>query len=90
MNFLELANREARDGAEADPHVAIILVAPGDRLALSDMLEADGRIEIVHRYIPGIDERDCVYVKCEDEWAGLEKAWTSYVWFRRRLPPHRL
>ena len=55
------------------------------------MLEADGRIEIVHRYNPGIDERDCVYVKCEDEWAveGLEKAWTSYVWFRRRVPPSK-
>jgi hypothetical protein len=30
-----------------------------------------------------------VYVKCEDEWVveGLEKAWSSYLWFRRRLPP---
>jgi hypothetical protein len=91
MNFLELANKEARQRAEADSH-AIILVGPHDRLALSDMMNEDGRLEIVHRYNPGINERNCVYVKCEDEWAveGLEKAWTSYVWFRRRLlPPQR-
>jgi hypothetical protein len=49
MNFLELANREARNRAEADPHVAIILVGPDGRLALSDMVREDGRIEIVRR-----------------------------------------
>jgi hypothetical protein len=36
MNFLELANREARKRAEDDPHVAIILVGPDDHFALSD------------------------------------------------------
>jgi hypothetical protein len=89
MNFLELANREARDRAEAHPNVAVILVGPNDRFALPDMMREDGRLEIVHRENFGIDDRDCVYVKCEDEWAveGLEKAWSSYLWFRRRLPP---
>ena len=53
------------------------------------MLREDGRVEIVHRENFGIDEREAVYVKCEDEWAveGFEKAWSSYLWFRRRLPP---
>jgi hypothetical protein len=34
MNFLELANREARKRAEDDPHVAIILVGPDKHFAL--------------------------------------------------------
>jgi hypothetical protein len=40
------------------------------------MVREDGRIEIVHRENFGIDDRECVYVKCEDEWAveGLERA----------------
>ena len=89
MNFIEIANTEARKRAEDDPNVAIILVGPDDRLALSDMMRGDGRLEIVHRDNFGIDEREAVYVKCEDEWAveGFEKAWSSYLWFRRRLPP---
>jgi len=28
MNFIEIANKEARERAEADPHVAIISSAP--------------------------------------------------------------
>jgi hypothetical protein len=89
MNFLELANREARKRAEDDPHVAIILVGPDDHFALSDMMREDGRMKIVHRENFGINDRECVYVKCEDEWVveGFEKAWSSYLWFRRRLPP---
>ena len=53
------------------------------------MMREDGRLEIVHRENPGIDEREAVYVKCEDEWVveGLEKAWSSYLFFRRKLPP---
>jgi hypothetical protein len=53
------------------------------------MMHEDGRIEIVHGENFGIDDRDCVYVKCEDQWAveGFEKAWSSYSWFRRMLPP---
>jgi hypothetical protein len=52
------------------------------------MMNEDGRLEIVHLEDFGIEDRECD-VKCEDEWAieGLEKGWTSYVWFRRRLPP---
>jgi hypothetical protein len=89
MNFIEIANTEARERAEADPNVAVILVGPEDHFALSDMLREDGRVEIVHRENFGIDERKAVYVKCEDEWVveGFEKAWSSYLWFRRRLPP---
>jgi hypothetical protein len=77
LNFIEIANTEARERAEADPNVAVILVGPDDRFALSDMMREDGRLEIVHRENFGIDGRDCVYVECEDEWAveGLEKAW---------------
>ena len=89
MNYIEIANTEARKRAEDNPNVAIILVGPDDRLALSDMMREDGRLEIVHRENFGIDEREAVYVKCEDEWAveAFEKAWSSYLWFRRRLPP---
>jgi hypothetical protein len=88
MDFIEIANTEARERAEADPNVAVILVGPDDRFALSDMMREEGRLEIVHRENFGIDEREAVYVKCEDEWVveGFEKAWSSYLWFRRRLP----
>ena len=66
-----------------------ILVGADDRLALSDMMREDGRLEVVHRANPGIDEREAVYVKCEDEWGveGLKKAWASYLFFLRKLPP---
>src|SRR3954470_8255476 len=73
MNFLELANREARKRVEADPNVAVVLVGPDDRFALSDMMREDGRLEIVHRENFGIDEREAVFVKCDGQSRGWRR-----------------
>src|SRR5215203_1872065 len=73
MNYIEIANTEARKRAEDNPNVAIILVGPDDRFALSDLMREDGRLEIVHRENFGIDDRDCVYVECEEN--GPSRVW---------------
>jgi hypothetical protein len=38
MDYIEIANTEARKRAEAEPNVAVILVRPDDRFALSDLM----------------------------------------------------
>ena len=91
MDLIELGQRAARDAAEADPTVTLMLVYPEERLDLDDIVREHGDVEIVHEQGSPVDEALLVHVRCRDEWEveGLERAWRSYRVFRRMLPPHR-
>ncbi len=89
MNLIELANRASREAAEANPHVALLLVFPEERIELADLMRQHSAINAIHTENFGIDERDCFYVLCQDEdqAQALELAWRSFTRWRRLLPP---
>ena len=88
MNILDIANRQSREQAEADPNVALMIVHPEEQLDVMNMLAARESVEVVHRE-PGLNDDTLLYVRCADEWEkeGLERAWMSFRRFRRMLPP---
>jgi hypothetical protein len=90
MNFLDIANRQSREQAEADPNVAMMIVHPEERLDAATMLKGRSGVEVVHQE-PGLGDDTILYVRCDDEWEreGLERAWMSFKRFRRVLPPLR-
>jgi hypothetical protein len=86
MDILDIANRHSREQAEADPHVALLIVHPDEDFDIRAMLDARPDCQIVHRE-PGLDDDTLLYVHCADEGdrEGLERAWMSFRRFRRGL-----
>jgi hypothetical protein len=70
---------------------AVLLVYPDERPTLHDLIGEHGGLKIINSELSPVGDAAIITVRCDDEWAaeGLERAWASFQFFRRMLPPRR-
>jgi hypothetical protein len=74
MKFLDIANRQSREQAEADPNVALMIVHPEEQLDVMNMLAARESVEVVHRE-PGLNDDTLLYVAVRMN--GRRRGWSG-------------
>jgi hypothetical protein len=68
---------------------AVLLAYPDERPTLHDLIGEHGGLKITSSELSPLRDAAIIIIRCEDEWAaeGLERAWASFQFFRRMLPP---
>jgi hypothetical protein len=89
MRDHDLATQPQPARKESAHDEAVLLVYPDERPTLHDLIREHGGLKITSSERSPVGDAAIITIQCEDEWAaeGLERAWASFQFFRRMLPP---